>query len=824
MGHYTLDVDIASLTAVQAALGTMAEHLATHAQRISGAPGDLGSTWTGAAATAVTTEMTGLGAQCQQFSPTFTEAAQAISVFVVAAQTAQESIDQLNRQHDQAEQDCGDAIAAAERNRDNTIDGLSAADTAGRQEASDAYGITRGRAADTLRWTLKGIAAGHQETIATLQAAGAALGAALRDATVVPVSDETVSSYQRGGLPLLAVQAQVRRDALVAMTGQLDLPQDAQAWTDGERAAADFPDVTEIDTGEVQAYLDGLDVYSEAFRQGFLQGLDPQALIFMQRISHMGVSGEDGERYGQVVTAVSQMLALGSNDRYQSMYSVSTSVYDGLRDTYRAADVPPGEGYLLLAEIVQAGQGSGALWDSALLTEITEETIAFERRMQAENEVWSWGSVFGQGNGTWPTEAGRGLVGDAPGRADALAMLFDALGEDPAAAQDVLTDDDLHADTDLLHWLYDGRTAQGNFYTWGSTLGEALEAGTSFVGAGEQGTRNHASAEIVADLVDFYGTRPDRFPLTMDESMVNILTRHVQAVNYAGSGAEGSVAGNNPDGLLEYQRIAMANLDRGELNTLLSQIFGTDYYVQHGEHAEPERGYPRYQELAIAQQAAFRRDFLEVAATHPLDQGRLEQVALQQGLAQNDTALALRDALVAAGAGRDQANADARAAVDFVLGLGIDKLPIDKLGGVGGTVGGLAIDGVKSAFLDAAFPDRDHAGQADSEGQDVQDYLRQTTPLQYVSLLDQAGLLTGDASPAAWARAHPDAASFVEDGQMVNLADLYAHRSERTEEWNDFLFYYQEHGQSALNELDLNEQFSLGFLTSDDVHSGRGGG
>ena len=46
-------------------------------------------------------------------------------------------------------------------------------------------------------------------------------------------------------------------------------------------------------------------------------------------------------------------------------------------DRYDASGVLRAKGYLLLAELMQAGQGSGATWDSLLLSQVAEETIAF---------------------------------------------------------------------------------------------------------------------------------------------------------------------------------------------------------------------------------------------------------------------------------------------------------------------------------------------------------------------------------------------------------------------------------------------------------------
>ncbi|GMA88266.1 hypothetical protein GCM10025868_35160 [Angustibacter aerolatus] len=323
--------------------------------------------------------------------------------------------------------------------------------------------------------------------------------------------------------------------------------------------------------------------------------------------------------------------------------------------------------------MLQAGQGDPATWDSALATQIARDTIAFERRKTEESGgTFTWGDILRGGYDVMPTQAARDITPNA-GQADALRLVFDALGKDPVAAQDTLLDSDGGVDHDLLHYLYGGRSAGGNAYTWGDALGGTLEAATSYVGPGGEGTRNYDSADIVQDMVHWYGTHPDRYPITMDQHVVDILSHHIQAVNYAGSGAEGPVSGNHADGLLEYQRIALANLDKGDLANLLKNVFGEDYYAQHGEHADPSKGFPMYQHLSAAQQAAFRRDFLEITGADPFDQGRLEALAHQQGSAQNDMALNLRDALKAQGASADQADADAKAAFDFVLGLGIDQ-------------------------------------------------------------------------------------------------------------------------------------------------------
>jgi hypothetical protein len=820
MGNYSIDVDLTALQVVRSVLIQMSHHLDQHAETVSRSPDELGGSWVGPAATAVKAEMVGLGGQCRRFAPNFGHAASAVDSFVAVVHATQDAVAGLNRRFDAVHQQHTDDVTRAQYS----------AQYLAPESAGSVVRRAQVEAAEELGRALHSVDVGYQQAVAELDAAAIRLAAALRSATVIAVPDGTASAYRHGPLTTAAADG-LHRAALAGLGGRLNLPQDRQDQADGARAAKDLTALAAQGTGtpeQLQDFRSGLRVESPAFRQAFLAGLDPQALFVLQQAAHLGVSGDHARQTGAAVTAVARILALGSRAEAQGAYPVPDAVYADLRSAYRQGERPE-EGYLLLAELVQAGQGAGGAWSSPLLASIAEDTIAFERATSAADPNWSWSQVYT--STPWPTAAGRRLYGDAPATADALAMVFDALGDDPVAAQDVLTGPSHLVDTDRLHWLYAGRAPQNTVVpqpdlsqVWGAGLGHALDAATTPVGPGQKGSVNYTSAAIVADFVRYYGTHPDDLPASMARPTVNILTHHIQAVNYANGEHPGAVVIGHPDRPLEYERIARANLRPSDLAGLLKATFAQDYSAPNSGDPEPGRRYPMYQQLATAQHAAFRRDFLAASGDPASGEvPHLRSVVYQQTFAENGLALALRDSLINAGAADDQANADARAAVDLVLGLGIDRLPIDRLGGPAGAVVGLGIDDIRREAVDGLVPQTHRAATADHQGVNVQAYLREVTPLSVLGSLDQAGLLTGKETPANWVTSHPGNSSFIVDGHFIDLADLYAHRAVRLKQWNDFEYYYHPEGEDALIRLDLTDSIRLGFLTSDDEHGGYGG-
>ena len=228
---------------------------------------------------------------------------------------------------------------------------------------------------------------------------------------------------------------------------------------------------------------------------------------------------------------------------------------------------------------------------------------------------------------------------------------------------------------------------------------------------------------------------------------------------------------------------------------------------------ENAHDFPRFTQLSLAMEVAFRSDVQTLARNG--DPGQFE-VAVNQLSHNRELAMqAFTEALVGAGAERDQANEDARAALQFVTGLVKDKVPVDKLGPLG-EAGSLGLDQVESILVDTLIPETDYEGAA-SEDVSTEDYRRRLTSLKLVTWLDEAGAQPQEHSPEAWAAANPNTSSFVNpDGSIPSLDHLYQHRNDNAQtkqQWTDFLRYYQSEGGAWLAEIDLAEQYQLGWLT-----------
>jgi hypothetical protein len=220
-------------------------------------------------------------------------------------------------------------------------------------------------------------------------------------------------------------------------------------------------------------------------------------------------------------------------------------------------------------------------------------------------------------------------------------------------------------------------------------------------------------------------------------------------------------------------------------------------------------------------------DFLEYAEKNGLDGGQLETLAQEQGELKQRTIDWFRESLVSQGASEDQANEDARAAADFLAGLLVDQIPVDRLGGPGGAIAGEVVDGIKGAAIDQWFPLTDHAGDMEAEGHDEEIKNRVHGPDIYLNWLDEAGLLTGGADPTRYVAENPDATSFTMPGEdgALRLRDIREMRAEAQaavdaedwedpaiERWDQFMRYYTNQGEPFLSDHDISTNFQLGTL------------
>lgn len=843
--QFQLDVDVDSLRAAQYGLQRLAEHLATVATTTTRIPADIGDGWTGPAATVMKAELVGLGAQSTRFGPMFDDAAMALRAFADAAGTFQtETVPRYTRAWDRAESEARSANDKADRALDEQVREANSlpdhgAGSQARAEARNINGVARGQVASGQRAAMAALTSQFADLKAELAQVARATGAAMADLTVVAVPDSVARDFlghHGSGLSLgwcnvdgSTFPPDLGSDgALPGMT----LVKDMHDMADGEQAAREFNQT--FATGpqsraELDTFLTTLNGDSEAFRQAFLAGMDPAILPFMQTAARTGVDAQTGMKYGEVITALSQIMAKASNDKTQGNYPVPSSFFDDLRSQYKNT-IPPEQGYLLLAEIVQAGQGGHDTWDPALLTGITKDTIGFERELHKTNPTFFWGDVFRNNNGVLPTRAGRDLTGAVPGRVDAVAMLLDSVGHNADASQDVLRGPDGNADLGLLHYLYDGRRGVGgDAFVCGQVFGNVLEqAATHHRGSGGPGSRDYVSAQIASDLVNYAGEKPDdRILPGMEQNIVDILTVHMDAVNHftesalISDRAVGIGAAGDP---LPWNHDTHANFNSGRLDSLMTTAFRSDYQsaqVDGTAHASMNT-HPLLSQFTLAQQATWQQD-ITYAAGHLADYpGQLEELARKHGASSNATITAYGRAIHAEGGREDAAQASAREAVDFVLGLGLDKIAEKVPGGPGlgvpKLIAGNSLDALKSSAIDMVLPEGDAADRMAGIGAALSDNNVKTGALAYLKWLDQPGQgPSGAASYDSWARVYPDNQRFLKYGadghwHIKDPGQIYLDKGTPggQETWEDFVKYCNDAGVPWLMHQDLYENFTDG--------------
>ncbi len=812
--HYALDIDPEGLKSAKEWLGSLSNHLHSKGGTITGTPAEIGDQWTGEAADSIMGEMSGLGGLMKSPLATDLDAiATAVGTLEGHYRTAlDETLPDLNRRWREADAAYQEALDAADTAYDRdtrTEPGQPPMNRAIREEFQTIRSTATSSASGIRDSTRAAIDEDYEAMRTLLRGKTRDLGTALVEHTPVDVPPSALDAYQQNGTyPSTPLVSSGVLDQLGLTQQYLQAQADHEAGEQAAERLEPFPTPEEART-----LLASLDIDSAAFRQGFLESLDPQELANLHALAAQeGVQGQGD--YGDLITGIATILAKGSNSDLQAPYQVSSDVYDRLVTAYTTET--PGhttaEGHLLLAELVAAGQGNGATWDSGLLKTFADKALSYEQEQRESDEYWSWMDPLS--NLVLPTDYGQGRYGEEfAGRADAIEMYMEALAKDPDASLAFLSDGD-GANTDRLHYLYE----RPGDLSGRMSLGELLKSATTTVGAGGPGSPEYASAEIVGDLVHYFATADDAANSVMglEDAFTDILTTHVQAVNHAGTYDVDSLAitpNDNPD--LPYQAIALANLSHEDLQKFLQLTFGMDYWSN--EVAQDDDGnahsFPRFTQLSLAMEVAFRNDVQTLARNG--DAGQLEVAVNQLSHNQELTMQAFIDAMVGQGAERDQANEDARAGLQFVTGLVKDKVPVDKLGPLG-EAGSLGLDQVESILVDTLIPETDYE-RAAAEDASTEDYRRRLTSLKLVTWLDEAGALPQEHSPEAWAAANPNTSSFVnDDGSIPSLDHLYQHRNDNAQtkqRWTDFLRYYQSEGGAWLAEIDLAEQYQLGWLT-----------
>jgi uncharacterized protein YukE len=204
IGHFTLDVDPAGLTAAATRLARAHDGLAHTGDRLHALLPGLAASWHGKAASALSAEGAGLATDLKRTEPYFSEAAAALTELARHYTEARSTtIPYLNRAWEDAEAQHAAALrASAWQHRADTT-GIAARVPSGMQQEarSDAAWAATQRetkAHDELATTQADLQRSYGHLVERLQAQTGAAGSRLAGAIVVPVPAAAVDSYNSG--------------------------------------------------------------------------------------------------------------------------------------------------------------------------------------------------------------------------------------------------------------------------------------------------------------------------------------------------------------------------------------------------------------------------------------------------------------------------------------------------------------------------------------------------------------------------------------------------------------------------------------------------
>ena len=474
-----LDVDPSRLRAVAAQLDELSAHVRTKAGRVSATPDEIGDRWQGRAAASVKQNMSALGAQMDRYDERFHQAATALRGLAGEYEHALEvKVPELDagtpRPRPTTTPRWGAPTASTEAATGDLNGGARDAGRAGRIAQPRRERRLRGPAAGPARARVD---YGHYKEL--LRQKTRAASDALASAVVVEVSDAQVEEFPpalRGSGPSQPDEHRrpraLRRHRLHPRRGRAV----RRRRPGGRRAARGDPPRGGRSEDEIAAYVARLEDVGSGLPEGLRRGPRPGRARRAPVLHHF-TTGDDTTGQGQIVTAVAQILAQGSNADVQGDYPVDSGAYDKLLDAYAGWGTSEGE-----AHAPRRGRARGPGWHRHLGRRPHPRRRRRPRlRAGAGRGIRRLGLEPGQprlasGHRGRPRDYGDSNL------MDPLAMVLDSMHHDPVAAQDFLTQD-AAADTDTLHYLYD-RTAGQYFDAFGYSLGGLLDSATTFVGAG----------------------------------------------------------------------------------------------------------------------------------------------------------------------------------------------------------------------------------------------------------------------------------------------------------------------------------------------------
>ncbi|NYG55138.1 WXG100 family type VII secretion target [Nocardioides perillae] len=253
--HFTLDVDPEGLRTVAGRLGELARTFERRGTRASATPGEIDGRWQGDAATAVTAEMSALGAHLTDFGTRMGELPEALRSLARDYEEALDRLPGLNRRWEEAEQAYTDAVGAADSALSTGREEARGDD--GQVSTEDRQALQRTRddaveaARDARHQTQYWLEYEFHHTKVHLAQRTRALGEAMRESGPLDVTDAEIEAWRNGEAP--QIDRSPLFDSLV-LTRQREVE---LVTPDVERRVEALRDA--LDEGDQQQVQDALD-------------------------------------------------------------------------------------------------------------------------------------------------------------------------------------------------------------------------------------------------------------------------------------------------------------------------------------------------------------------------------------------------------------------------------------------------------------------------------------------------------------------------------------------------------------------------------------
>lgn len=360
--HFTLDIDPDRLRTVAGEIEELRDHLETKGTRTRTVPDDVGDAWTGETAIKVKGEMRALGRLMKStLSGELDPLPEAIRTLARQFDCALEELPGLNRRWQDAEDTYDEAVTAADRSRQRSLDTLSEQGPVNRffrHELDTRRTNALSAASGTKSTTQNGLEDEYDAIIERLRGQIGVLSTALSNATPVDVSAEKIEDWRNGEY------TDVDRSSLL-LTLSLTRQRDEEIEFEEQTAEAEedlndlYAALSDNDTDAVAAALEEIGSQSEngIYSEAFVQLIGPENLRALYREINQRANDNQiqGPELYDDVAALSDTVAHGISRTDSAQF---TAFYRAFSEEQRDARI--------LALIAASDHADGRLNTAAL--------------------------------------------------------------------------------------------------------------------------------------------------------------------------------------------------------------------------------------------------------------------------------------------------------------------------------------------------------------------------------------------------------------------------------------------------------------------------